>query len=83
MYDNTRVHALGSSPRLRGTLTGGIERIDWSGIIPALAGNIKPPQYDLNCCWDHPRACGEHINCETHFYRILGSSPRLRGTLPE
>ena len=81
MYDNVRVHALGSSPRLRGTPRRLQHRRRCHGIIPALAGNTTVILQNLSADRDHPRACGEHIvEC---FMRktTLGSSPRLRGTL--
>ena len=31
--------------------------------------------------WDHPRVCGEHNVLEERFFALLGSSPRVRGTL--
>ena len=67
---------------MRGTLPD-----DWRGnasvgIIPAYAGNT--------CRWrrrsppgrDHPRVCGEHQHVRYILAVRLGSSPRMRGTLP-
>ena len=35
----------------------------------------------MNKVADHPRACGEHEPAQTSISRMVGSSPRLRGTL--
>ena len=71
----------GSSPRLRGTL-GGVHRFGRGrGIIPALAGNTNALPSARVIYRDHPRACGEHITPNPLANALLGSSPRLRGTL--
>lgn len=49
-------------------------------IIPALAGNTVVFIVFLLSFWDHPRACGEHLWFRRGAARLLGSSPRLRGT---
>ena len=71
---------LGSSPRMRGTLGfrdyEGYQR----GIIPAHAGNTSAFLYAVSSSWDHPRACGEHINTVVTDGTNSGSSPRMRGT---
>ncbi len=74
-------HAVcGSSPRMRGTLLGGVVVARHRRFIPAHAGNtmsgaLSDPQTPV-----HPRACGEHEfechGCGQH----IGSSPRMRGT---
>ena len=72
---------LGSSPRLRGTRGVAMLAGAAYGIIPALAGNTR--FHSTQCCVtrDHPRACGEHILGRSTRPIVLGSSPRLRGTL--
>ena len=70
----------GSSPRLRGTChqvgdDKGLERF-----IPAPAGNMVAVPPDADIVPVHPRACGEHFHRILLFLKILGSSPRLRGT---
>ncbi len=71
----------GSSPRLRGTLRfDAFDRMP-TGIIPALAGNTYASRTATPSPWDHPRACGEHHKVFTLANGLLGSSPRLRGTL--
>ena len=51
------------------------------GIIPAHAGNTLQICGPGCLAWDHPRACGEHITPNPFANAILGSSPRMRGTL--
>ena len=70
----------GSSPRLRGTLLHMRQLWPKHGIIPALAGNTTIPVRCLHGARDHPRACGEHHRGWVGSTRMLGSSPRLRGT---
>ena len=71
----------GSSPRMRGTRRG----IAWSryapGIIPADAGNTHDGLIVAVFLQDHPRGCGEHVRLSAIVAPILGSSPRMRGTL--
>ena len=52
--------ALGSSPRIRGTLDGHNQFGDGTGIIPADAGNTSGSCNTRTCPADHPRGCGEH-----------------------
>ena len=56
-------------------------RID--GIIPAYAGStsyvIARPQPSR----DHPRVCGEHASSNLSATKGAGSSPRMRGALPD
>ena len=80
LYENYDV-TLGSSPRLRGTLTPILFNLGVVGIIPALAGNTMSNNVTIERRWDHPRACGEHIRLDDPREHIEGSSPRLRGTL--
>ena len=71
----------GSSPRMRGTLLGNAQAGKAHGIIPAHAGNTASPRGAEVCRWDHPRACGEHYNLMFDLQTLMGSSPRMRGTL--
>ena len=72
----------GSSPRVRGTQN--IEIIDnlADGIIPACAGNTGGWQLLVGRHGDHPRVCGEHDGFIPARMVPMGSSPRVRGTLP-
>ena len=71
---------LGSSPRMRGTheLFDGFGQA--AGIIPAYAGNTSLLTRFSSMSQDHPRVCGEHFIEQTDAPRIVGSSPRMRGT---
>lgn len=59
--------SLGSSPRVRGTLTEASSPIGSGGIIPARAGNIPQRSQTRSTPWDHPRACGEHSLHHSEF----------------
>ena len=70
----------GSSPRMRGTRTvPAIVPAD-RRIIPAYAGNTTVRAISAREGRDHPRVCGEHFIEQTDAPRIVGSSPRMRGT---
>ena len=51
------------------------------GIIPAYAGNTSSIVAVVGSVGDHPRVCGEHDRIVGIIAVILGSSPRMRGTL--
>ena len=72
----------GSSPRMRGTHYLACAFGDRVGIIPADAGNTA--LYLMLDVWtrDHPRGCGEHRISNCFRNATIGSSPRMRGTLP-
>ena len=71
----------GSSPRARGTLTGGSAGSTGKRFIPASAGNTSPAPVVFNRPPVHPRERGEHIAVEPVGWGDYGSSPRARGTL--
>ena len=51
------------------------------GIIPAHAG-LTEDDAGVTCLdWDHPRACGAHFRGILKKIMIMGSSPRMRGSL--
>ena len=52
--------ALGSSPRMRGTLIAYMLKSCTIRIIPAYAGNTMKLIEMLAVSRDHPRVCGEH-----------------------
>ncbi len=56
--------SVGSSPRMRGTLSVYRGRARWCGIIPAHAGNTACRAGVAVQFRDHPRACGEHPDIE-------------------
>ena len=71
---------LGSSPRVRGTRHAAGGSSEAAGIIPACAGNTASIPLVASRHQDHPRVCGEHKAEEYGNPRIMGSSPRVRGT---
>ncbi len=77
-YD--REIGVGSSPRMRGTHNHVIVVVCVIGIIPAHAGNTHMFACTQSYIWDHPRACGEHIERFIVGFATEGSSPRMRGT---
>ena len=71
----------GSSPRRRGTLVEQSASCPSSRIIPAQAGNARPPPRRPTGLPDHPRAGGERATWAGSRPSNAGSSPRRRGTL--
>ena len=72
---------VGSSPLARGILKNDQLDKDYSGIIPARAGNTC---FFLKVCcqdWDHPRSRGEYLIKVDGTLTALGSSPLARGIL--
>ena len=72
----------GSSPRMRGTRGADLEPVLLVRIIPADAGNTRSSVGTEWAGEDHPRGCGEHYIRDRTPMTIIGSSPRMRGTLP-
>ncbi len=70
---------MGSSPLSRGILTPSRHRSCRLRIIPALAGNTKPPQQLNTGPQDHPRSRGEYEVSTTSTRSCGGSSPLSRG----
>ena len=79
--DERAKYAGGSSPRVRGAQRDVRARCEHLGIIPACAGNTVRDRPWLLWVQDHPRVCGEHIIVFGLLAHVLGSSPRVRGTL--
>ena len=50
------------------------------GIIPAYAGNTEVTIKRFTPLRDHPRVCGEHDSTMIGIVKVVGSSPRMRGT---
>ena len=50
------------------------------GIIPAHAGLTTPCLLANAYGWDHPRACGAHLEDRIGQPLMQGSSPRMRGS---
>ena len=70
----------GSSPRVRGTRQAGGERGRDQWFIPACAGNSPRPSARRPAGSVHPRVCGELCITISAVIRVVGSSPRVRGT---
>ena len=78
--NSTKARCIGSSPRVRGTLSRCPLLLLVTRFIPAGAGNTAPFTSEEMLSAVHPRGCGEHIRREQHNGREHGSSPRVRGT---
>ena len=74
------MYQVGSSPRVRGTLSCCCQVLPGERIIPACAGNTKANRAAARNPSDHPRVCGEHPPTVTGALESFGSSPRVRGT---
>ena len=72
---------VGSSPRVRGTRGRQHGHRPRGRFIPARAGNTAAYHADPCEVPVHPRACGEHPLRHRRLLRLVGSSPRVRGTL--
>ena len=72
---------MGSPPRVRGTVRCRPPHKFHDRITPACAGN----SCGVYGCGaerpDHPRVCGEQIHIRIRGYTVLGSPPRVRGTV--
>ncbi len=71
----------GSSPRMRGTRVRCLDDGHAVRFIPAHAGNTRRMRGRLGVKPVHPRACGEHSHWSLSCSLLIGSSPRMRGTL--
>ena len=71
---------MGSPPRVRGTVYGGVVLDEGCGITPACAGNRKKVVVLSPQMWDHPRVCGEQGQAGSLTAPMEGSPPRVRGT---
>ena len=71
----------GSSPRVRGTHARFLSDELLTRFIPACAGNTILLIDGMVYGPVHPRVCGEHIAAFSGSPILVGSSPRVRGTL--
>ena len=71
----------GSSPRVRGTADSAQEVLEMVRFIPACAGNGygAPGLFPIPAV--HPRVCGERPDQGDPDLLVVGSSPRVRGTV--
>ncbi len=72
----------GSSPRMRGSRRPNCAPMPEAGIIPAHAGLTRKSMPSSSRAGDHPRACGAHFERSCSLLPKMGSSPRMRGSLP-
>ena len=75
------LHALGSSPRVRGKQRTRIPLLQTHRLIPACAGKTRLARQFNAGDGAHPRVCGENCNSSRQDARTEGSSPRVRGKL--
>ena len=71
----------GSSPRMRGAVSGIIAPPACERIIPAHAGSSESSCRIRRSTADHPRACGEQCQPSARPVSGVGSSPRMRGAV--
>ncbi len=71
----------GSPPRVRGTGYRQSASCTRTRITPACAGNSPQQWHSEHGCRDHPRVCGEQLSSGLRILFILGSPPRVRGTV--
>ncbi len=79
MEDQGRSRSSGSSPLVRGAPGADPRRDVVDGIIPARAGSTSSAVSTANAAKDHPRSCGEHLDCHDYHSFFVGSSPLVRG----
>ena len=71
----------GSSPRVRGTVHADPVGFRVNRFIPACAGNGPRRSRGISRQPVHPRVCGERVIASPVNLPIIGSSPRVRGTV--
>ena len=69
------------SPRVWGTRFMPGDRRLRMRLIPTYAGNTISLVFTRRPAWAHPHVCGEHSSWSARVSLVLGSSPRMRGTL--
>ena len=67
---------------MRGSQDSPFFPVDYFGIIPAHAGLTHEEFHRSRSARDHPRACGAHDVKGLNIHDNVGSSPRMRGSLP-
>ena len=82
VYPFTVSHT-GSSPRVRGKQCAGFPDLASGRIIPASAGQTVRRGRCGQKLTDHPRECGANVGVSTCGAPAAGSSPRVRGKLPQ
>ena len=77
------IQGYGSSPRVRGTVTYRHMERRYERFIPACAGNRLLRNERTIQRSVHPRVCGEQLTYRLTTRKTGGSSPRVRGTVPD
>ena len=72
----------GSPPRVRGTAPAKSFLRLPKRITPACAGNSLQGCVFSAFAQDHPRVCGEQVRGVIDPAQVIGSPPRVRGTVP-
>ena len=72
---------VGSSPRVWGTLVPGLGQRRQGRFIPTCVGNANSEGTRCPACTVHPHVCGERAISNYPIHSVLGSSPRVWGTL--
>ena len=78
--DAQRVGEPGPSPRVRGSLIQLRHRVQRRGSIPACAGKPGTPKAWGRSPRVHPRVCGEATTKTLAASKVVGPSPRVRGS---
>ena len=81
LYFSSRFR-VGSSPQVRGKRGCGKDIWLRRRLIPAGAGKTSSPRRSRRRAAAHPRRCGENIPCSRAISTDSGSSPQVRGKLP-
>ncbi len=76
-----RQFQFGSAPRVRGTVTPVNERIAAARFSPACAGNSTNQPRKTVMKTVQPRVCGEQCPSPALREAVIGSAPRVRGTV--
>ena len=69
----------GSPPRVRGEAIKKSSVCVMTRITPACAGRSDKPLPAADKDGDHPRVCGEKLECRLNCVPAIGSPPRVRG----
>ena len=73
----------GTSPRVRGKRQGSRNEDDGQRYIPACAGEARLSSATTTATKVHPRVCGGSRRRYVTTHSLEGTSPRVRGKLPE
>ena len=82
-HERSHVNVPGSSPRMWGTRTRGMDPARRRRFIPTHVGNTINTRSNWTVASVHPHACGEHATSPSISPMVPGSSPRMWGTRPD